>query len=81
MNGCLSCAAISCCLPPLTVFCPALLYHRYFHTRMIHDGLVSENEGGVVMLTRSAWAGMQRWGAALWSGDALSAFATLKIAS
>jgi hypothetical protein len=45
---------------------------------MVHDGLISENETEVVMLTRSAWAGMQRWGAALWSGDTLSAFSTLK---
>lgn len=40
----------------------------YFHTRTLHDGLVKEGEEEVVMLTRSAWAGMQRWGAALWSG-------------
>jgi alpha-glucosidase (family GH31 glycosyl hydrolase) len=46
---------------------------------MIHDGLISENESDVVMLTRSAWAGMQRWGAALWSGDTASVFSTLKI--
>eukprot|EP01046_Picozoa_sp_COSAG06_P019511 COSAG06_NODE_1396_length_9589_cov_15.548204_5_plen_82_part_00 len=46
---------------------------------MIHDGLISENESDVIMLTRSAWAGMQRWGAALWSGDTASVFSTLKI--
>ena len=44
----------------------------FWHTQMIHDGLVSEGETEVVMLTRSAWAGMQRWGAALWSGDTSS---------
>ncbi len=31
------------------------------------------------MLTRSAWAGMQRWGAALWSGDTRSTFDSLKV--
>ena len=36
---------------------------------MIHDGLASEGETEIMQLTRSAWAGMQRWGAALWSGD------------
>ena len=36
-------------------------------------------ESDVVMLTRSAWAGMQRWGAALWSGDTSSHFASLKV--
>jgi hypothetical protein len=46
---------------------------------MIHDGLISENSSDVVMLTRSAWAGMQRWGAALWSGDTASTFPSLKV--
>ena len=46
---------------------------------MIHDGLISENESDVIMLTRSAWGGMQRWAAALWSGDTASVFSTLKI--
>ena len=31
------------------------------------------------MLTRSAWAGMQRWGAALWSGDTSSHWPSLKV--
>ena len=66
------------CFHLLNAFRPALLFNRYFHTQMVHDGLTNENEMEVVMLTRSAWAGMQRWGAALWSGDTLSAFSTLK---
>ena len=51
----------------------------YYHTRTIHDGLISEGEKDVVMLTRSAWAGMQRWGAALWSGDPPSHWPSLKV--
>lgn len=51
----------------------------YFHTRTFHDGLLGEGESSVVMLTRSAWAGMQRWGAALWSGDTSSHFSSLKV--
>jgi hypothetical protein len=43
------------------------------------DGLISEGEKDVVMLTRSAWAGMQRWGAALWSGDTSSHWPSLKV--
>ena len=52
----------------------------YFHTQMIHDGLISEGEGEgeIMQLTRSAWAGMQRFGAALWSGDTASSWAVLK---
>ena len=50
-----------------------------FHMQTIHDGLLSEGETDVVMLTRSAWAGMQRWGAALWSGDTSSHWPSLKV--
>ena len=50
-----------------------------FHTQSIHDGLLSEGETDVVMLTRSAWAGMQRWCAALWSGDTSSHWPSLKV--
>ena len=46
---------------------------------MIHDGLFSEGETEIMQLTRSAWAGMQRWGAALWSGDTTSTFDSLKV--
>jgi hypothetical protein len=53
----------------------------YWHTRAIHDGLMSAGEkpGDTIMLTRSAWAGMQRFGAALWSGDTKSRFSSLKV--
>jgi alpha-D-xyloside xylohydrolase len=56
-----------------------LQMYPYYHTQTIHDGLVSEGESEVVMLTRSAWAGMQRWGAALWSGDTSSHWPSLKV--
>ena len=53
----------------------------YWHTQSLHDGLRSAGvaEGDIIMLTRSAWAGMQRWGAALWSGDTSSNFNSLKV--
>ena len=53
----------------------------YYHTQSIHDGLVAEGESEVVMLTRSAWAGMQRFGAALWSGDTRSRWDSLKVST
>eukprot|EP01043_Picozoa_sp_COSAG02_P047222 COSAG02_NODE_4503_length_5285_cov_5.431161_1_plen_738_part_00 len=55
------------------------MMYPYYHTQTIHDGLISEGEKDVVMLTRSAWAGMQRWGAALWSGDTSSHWPSLKV--
>ena len=51
----------------------------YWHTQSLFDGLRSEGQDDVIMLTRSAWAGMQRFGAALWSGDTQSTFASLKV--
>jgi alpha-D-xyloside xylohydrolase len=37
--------------------------------RGFHEGMLSEGETEVVLLCRSAWAGSQRFGAAVWSGD------------
>lgn len=49
-----------------------------YHSQTIYEGMMSEGEKDVVILTRSAWAGMQRWGAAVWSGDTHSDFGTLQ---
>lgn len=47
------------------------------HARGIYEGLHAEGETEVVSLVRSAWAGSQRWGAALWSGDIPATFESL----
>jgi alpha-D-xyloside xylohydrolase len=47
------------------------------NARTIYDGMHSEGETEVVSLIRSAWAGSQRWGAALWSGDIAATFESL----
>lgn len=43
-----------------------------------HEGMKSQGEEDVVMLSRSAWAGSQRLGAAVWSGDIHTDFKTLR---
>lgn len=43
--------------------------YPFRHQQGIHDGLKAAGEGDVVTLCRSAWAGSQRFGAAVWSGD------------
>ena len=48
------------------------------HVRTVYEGLKGEGESEVVMLTRSAWAGMSRSGAALWSGDTASHWNSLQ---
>ena len=54
----------------------ANLYPRE-HVRGLHEHMTAEGEDGAVSLVRSAWAGSQRFGAALWSGDIPSTFAAL----
>lgn len=49
------------------------------YNRGFYEGLMSEGrEGDIVNLTRCAWAGSQRYGALVWSGDVGSTFADLK---
>jgi len=48
------------------------------HQRAFHEGMTEEGEEEVVTLCRAAWAGSQRYGAALWSGDIPSTFEALR---
>ena len=43
-----------------------------------YEGLRSEGETEIVSLSRSAWAGSQRYGAVIWSGDIESNFESLQ---
>jgi alpha-D-xyloside xylohydrolase len=47
------------------------------HARAFYDGMRQEGETEIISLCRSAWAGSQRYGAALWSGDIDSTFDAL----
>jgi len=47
------------------------------HQRTFYDGLKAEGEHDILMLSRSAWAGSQKYGAAVWSGDVPSTFDSL----
>jgi alpha-D-xyloside xylohydrolase len=55
----------------------ANLYPRE-HARGFQEGMLAAGETEVVTLCRSAWAGSQRHGAALWSGDIPTTFASLR---
>ena len=48
------------------------------HAKAFHDGMAGDGETETVLLCRSAWAGSQRYGAAVWSGDIDSTFADLR---
>ena len=53
------------------------LYPREYE-RMVWEGLRADGETEVVSLSRSAWAGSQKFGALLWSGDVPSTWWTLR---
>ena len=46
--------------------------------RAFYEGMAADGQPATVCLTRSAWAGSQRYGAALWSGDIPATFASLR---
>jgi alpha-D-xyloside xylohydrolase len=48
------------------------------HQQAFYEGLKAEGEKEVLTLCRSAWAGSQRYGAAVWSGDIDSSFEALR---
>jgi alpha-D-xyloside xylohydrolase len=48
------------------------------HAKGFFDGMSGEGEDEIVLLCRSAWAGSQRYGAAVWSGDIDSTFEDLR---
>jgi len=48
------------------------------HAKAFHDGMKQEGETDVVLLSRAGWAGIQRYGTVLWSGDIPSTFDVFK---
>jgi alpha-D-xyloside xylohydrolase len=56
----------------------ANLYPRD-HARGFYEGMVGRGEKEVLTLCRSAWAGSQRYGAAVWSGDIPSTFESFRV--
>jgi alpha-D-xyloside xylohydrolase len=48
------------------------------HARAVHDGMRAAGEDEIITLCRSAWAGSQRYGAAVWSGDIGATFEALR---
>ncbi len=48
------------------------------HARGFYEGLRAAGEEEPLLLCRSAWAGSQRYGAAVWSGDIESTFEALR---
>jgi alpha-D-xyloside xylohydrolase len=48
------------------------------YARAFFDGMQAEGQKNIINLLRCAWAGSQRYGALVWSGDILSSFKSLR---
>jgi alpha-D-xyloside xylohydrolase len=48
------------------------------YSKAFYDGLKAEGEENILNLVRCAWAGSQRYGALVWSGDIHSSFRALR---
>jgi alpha-D-xyloside xylohydrolase len=48
------------------------------HARGFYEGMQAEGEKEILLLCRAAWAGSQRYGAAIWTGDIDSTFEVLQ---
>jgi alpha-D-xyloside xylohydrolase len=48
------------------------------YAKTFFDGMKSEGQEGIINLLRCAWAGSQRYGALVWSGDIHSSFESLR---
>lgn len=46
--------------------------------KAFYDGLTAEGEQNVLNYTRCAWAGIQKYGVVIWSGDIASSFESLR---
>ena len=53
------------------------LYPKEF-ARMVYEGRKAEGEKDILSLTRCAWAGSQKYGALVWTGDVYSDFNSLR---
>lgn len=56
----------------------AMLY-PYYYGKMFYEGLKSEGENDIILLTRAAYPGSQKYGAAVWNGDIMSTFEALRM--
>lgn len=48
------------------------------YARAFYEGMAAEGQTNIVNLLRCAWAGSQKYGALVWSGDIASSFASMR---
>ena len=56
----------------------AMLY-PYYYSKMFYDGLKEAGEDEIILLTRAAYPGTQKFGSLVWNGDIMSTFEALRM--
>ncbi len=56
----------------------AMLY-PYYYSKLFYDGLKKAGEEDIILLTRAAYPGSQRFGSLVWNGDIISNFDALRM--
>ncbi|MDE7298960.1 MAG: hypothetical protein K2N94_09070 [Lachnospiraceae bacterium] len=56
----------------------AMIY-PYYYSKMFYEGLKEAGEEDIILLTRAAWPGTQKFGSLVWNGDIMSSFEALRM--
>ncbi|MBE5928776.1 MAG: glycoside hydrolase family 31 protein [Lachnospiraceae bacterium] len=56
----------------------AMIY-PYHYSQLFYEGLKSEGEEDIILLTRAAYPGTQKWGSLVWNGDIQSTYDALRM--
>ena len=55
------------------------MVYSYYYSKMFNEGLKSEGETDIILLTRAAYPGTQKFGSLVWNGDIMSTFEALRL--
>lgn len=57
----------------------AAMLYPYYYSKMFYDGLREAGEEDIILLTRAAYPGSQKFGSLVWNGDIISTFESLRM--
>ena len=55
------------------------MLYPYYYSKMFYEGLAKEGEEEIILLTRAAYPGSQKFGSLVWNGDIASNFDALRM--
>ena len=57
----------------------AAMLYPYCYSQLFYEGLKKEGEEDIILLTRAAYPGTQKFGSLVWNGDIQSTFDALRM--